>query len=173
MKIVQIKILTRRAKKSNDRTMTKPSEKKTVQDGTKQTETKARRLREREILFCQGKILGQTDHEAYLNAGYRAKNKATAVVLAQRLLRKGYIQEQLDVLRAEAAERYKLTPNHILEQVGAILTADATDRITWGSKLKAAELGAKILRMVEGDNTPREPITITIIYEDKLAKKKP
>jgi hypothetical protein len=33
----------------------------------------------------------------------------------------------------------------------------------------AKQLGAKLLRMTEEDSTPKGPITITIVYEDKRA----
>jgi phage terminase small subunit len=45
-------------------------------------------------------------------------------------------------------------------------------KFTLHNKLKAAELGARLLKMLEDDdNTPKGPIQITIVYEDKLAGK--
>jgi phage terminase small subunit len=44
-----------------------------------------------------------------------------------------------------------------------------TTKVTLHGKLKALELGAKLLRMTEEDDTPKGPITITIVYEDKRA----
>jgi phage terminase small subunit len=128
------------------------------------------------------------------------------------LLKNDKIQERLNVLRAEAAERNKLAANNIFMQTGAILNADIGNYLTWGpaglvlkpsseltdeqraavesvtdtrnalgagsvkftlhNKLKAAELGARLLKMLEDDdNTPKGPIQITIVYEDKLAGK--
>jgi hypothetical protein len=63
---------------------------------------------------------------------YRALNKATASALTNRLLRNDKIQERLDVLRAEAAERYKLTPDNIFMRTGSILNADMRNYMTWG-----------------------------------------
>ena len=189
--------------------MTKPSEKKAAKDSTKQTETKQHRLREREELFCQGLTQGKTQYEAYLNAGYKANNRATASALANRLLKNVKIQERLDILRAEAAERYALTPDNVLKQVGAVLNADMRNYVTWGplgliltpsselteeqlaavesisetrtltggttkftlhSKLKAAELGAKILKMVSDKPELPGEVILRIVYDKAKPK---
>jgi len=77
-------------------------------------------------------VQGRTDADSYLSAGYQAKNKASANTLAQRLLRKVHIQERLGVIRAEAAERHKVTPDNIFMRTGSILNADMRNYMTWG-----------------------------------------
>jgi len=197
---------------SQCRVMTKQSKKKTKQNFPEQKDVNESHLRDREELFCQALIQGKNQSQAYLNAGYKAANRATASALANRLLKNDKIQERLNVLRAEAAERNKLAANNIFMQTGAILNADIGNYLTWGpaglvlkpsseltdeqraavesvtdtrnalgagsvkftlhNKLKAAELGARLLKMLEDDdNTPKGPIQITIVYEDKLAGK--
>jgi len=72
-----------------------------------------RQLRDRERRFCQEIVLGKTHYEAYLNAGYKANNKVTASNLASRLLKNDRIQNAAGRSEAEAAERYKVTPDNI------------------------------------------------------------
>ena len=190
---------------SQCRVMTKQSKKKTKQNFPEQKDVNERQLRDREELFCQGKVQGRTDADSYLSAGYQAQNKASANTLAQRLLRKVHIQERLGVLRAEAAERYKVTPDNIIKQTGAILNSDIQNYMTWGpdgvmlkpeselteeqtiaiesvsdtrnalgagtvkvtlhNKLKAAELGARLLKMVSDKPDPLEEVKLRIVYD--------
>ena len=112
--------------------MTKKIQKQTNQNFPQQKDVNESHLRDREELFCQGKVQGKTVADSYLSAGYHAKNKASANTLAQRLLRKVHIQERLGVLRAEAAERYKVTPDNIFMRTGAILNSDMGNYMTWG-----------------------------------------
>jgi phage terminase small subunit len=112
--------------------MTKTDEKKTKQNFPEQKDVLERQLRDREELFIQALVQGQTQTDAYLSAGYKAKNKGSAGTLSGRLLKKVEIQKRLDALRAEAAERYKLTPNNVLMQTGAILNSDMGDYMDWG-----------------------------------------
>ena len=117
---------------SQCRVMTKQSKKKTKQNFPEQKDVNERQLRDREERFCQEIVLGKTHYEAYLNAGYKANNKVTASNLASRLLKNDRIQTRLAVLRAEAAERYKVTPDNIFMRTGAILNADMSNYMTWG-----------------------------------------
>jgi phage terminase small subunit len=117
---------------SQERVMTKKIQKQTNQNFPQQKDVNESHLRDREELFCQGKVQGKTVADSYLSAGYHAKNKASANTLAQRLLRKVHIQERLGVLRAEAAERYKVTPDNIFMRTGSILNADMRNYMTWG-----------------------------------------
>jgi phage terminase small subunit len=117
---------------SQERVMTKKIQKQTNQNFPQQKDVNESHLRDREELFCQGKVQGKTVADSYLSAGYHAKNKASANTLAQRLLRKVHIQERLGVLRAEAAERYKVTPDNIFMRTGAILNSDMGNYMTWG-----------------------------------------
>jgi len=117
---------------SQGRIMTKQIQKKTGKNSPRQKDAQAQQLSDRIEKFCQGLVLGRTNCDAYLSAGYKAKNNATASTLAGRLLKKVEIQERLEVLRAEAAERYKLIPNNVLMQTGAILNADMRNYMTWG-----------------------------------------
>ena len=112
--------------------MTKTKQKQTKKSNPQQKDALECRLRDREELFCQGKVQGRTDADSYLSAGYQAKNKASANTLAQRLLRKVHIQERLGVIRAEAAERHKVTPDNIFMRTGAILNSDMGNYMTWG-----------------------------------------
>jgi hypothetical protein len=48
-------------------------------------------------------------------------------------------------------------------------SGSGTTKVTLHSKTRAMELGAKLLGMTEEDNTPKAPITITVVYEDKRA----
>jgi phage terminase small subunit len=190
---------------SQERVMTKTDQKKTKQNFPEQKDALALQLRDREELFCQGKVQGKTDADSYLSAGYHAKNKASANTLAQRLLRKVYIQERLGVLRAETAERNKLAADDIFMQTGAILNADIGNYLTWGpmglmlkpsseltdeqraavesvtdtrnalgagtvkftlhNKLKAAELGARLLKMISDKPDPLGEVTLRIVYD--------
>jgi len=112
--------------------MTNPHQKKAKQ---KQEETKDaldRPLRDREEQFCRQIVLGKTNGDSYLNAGYKAKNKVTASNLASRLLKNERIIKRIAALRLEAAEKYKLTPNNVMFQTGAILNADIRNYVTWG-----------------------------------------
>ncbi len=185
--------------------MTKTKQKQTKKSNPQQKDILERQLRDREELFCQGKVQGRTDADSYLSAGYQAQNKASANTLAQRLLRKVHIQERLGVLRAEAAERYKVTPDNIIKQTGAILNSDIQNYMTWGpdgvmlkpeselteeqtiaiesvsdtrnalgagtvkvtlhNKLKAAELGARLLKMVSDKPDPLEEVKLRIVYD--------
>ena len=117
---------------SQERIMTKPQQKTTKQSKPRQKDAQAHQLRDRIERFCEELVLGRTNCDAYLNAGYKAKNRVTASNLASRLLKNDRIQERLVILRAEAAERYKLTPNNILMQTGAILNSDMGDYMDWG-----------------------------------------
>jgi phage terminase small subunit len=112
--------------------MTKTKQKQTKKSNPQQKDALECRLRDREELFCQGNVQGRTDADSYLSAGYQAKNKASANTLAQRLLRKVHIQERLGVIRAEAAERHKVTPDNIFMRTGSILNADMRNYMTWG-----------------------------------------
>jgi phage terminase small subunit len=112
--------------------MTKQIQKQTGKNKPEQKDVNERQLRDREERFCQEIVLGKTHYEAYLNAGYKANNKVTASNLASRLLKNDRIQTRLAVLRAEAAERYKVTPDNIFMRTGAILNADMSNYMTWG-----------------------------------------
>jgi hypothetical protein len=114
--------------------MTKTKQKKTKQNSPEQKDALAVRLRDREELFCQGLVQGQTNCAAYLSAGYKAQNNRVASTLAGRLLMKVDIQDRLEVLRTEAAERYSLTPNNLLMQTGAILNSDMGNYMEWGPR---------------------------------------
>jgi phage terminase small subunit len=117
---------------SQERVMTKTDEKKTKRNFPEQKDVQDARLSDRERLFCEGLVQGKTNYEAYLSAGYKAKNKGSANTLAGRLLQKVDIQKSLGVMRTEAAERYRLTPNKVLFQTGAILNSDMGDYMDWG-----------------------------------------
>jgi len=117
---------------SQERIMTKPQQKTTKQSKPRQKDAQAHQLRDRIERFCEELVLGRTNCDAYLSAGYHAKTKASASTLAGRLLRKVHIQERLAVLRAEAAERYKVTPDNIFMRTGAILNADMRNYMDWG-----------------------------------------
>jgi phage terminase small subunit len=112
--------------------MTKQIQKQTGKNKPEQKDVNERQLRDREERFCQEIVLGKTHYEAYLNAGYKANNKVTASNLASRLLKNDRIQTRLAVLRAEAAERYKVTPDNIFMRTGAILNAYMSNYMTWG-----------------------------------------
>ena len=112
--------------------MTKQIQKQTGKNKPEQKDVNERQLRDREERFCQEIVLGKTHYEAYLNAGYKANNKVTASNLASRLLKNDRIQARLAVLRAEAAERYKVTPDNIFMRTGSILNADMRNYMTWG-----------------------------------------
>jgi phage terminase small subunit len=112
--------------------MTNPHQKKAKQKQEEKKDALDRPLRDREEQFCRQIVLGKTQADAYINAQYKAKNKASANTLAQRLLRKVYIQSRIAALRVESAERYKLTPNNIMFQTGAILNADMRNYVMWG-----------------------------------------
>ena len=112
--------------------MTKQIQKQTGKNKPEQKDVNERQLRDREERFCQEIVLGKTHYEAYLNAGYKANNKVTASNLASRLLKNDRIQTRLAVLRAEAAERYKVTPDNIFMRTGAILNSDMGNYMTWG-----------------------------------------
>jgi phage terminase small subunit len=189
--------------------MTKQIQKQTGKNKPEQKDVNERQLRDREERFCQEIVLGKTHYEAYLNAGYKANNKVTASNLASRLLKNDRIQTRLAVLRAEAAERYKVTPDNIFMRTGAILNADMSNYMTWGpngvtlkpsseltpeqsaaveevtetvtkgggtvkiklhSKMKAIELGAKILKMVSDKPDPLGEVTLKIIYDKPKRK---
>lgn len=67
--------------------MTNPHQKKAKQKQEETKDTLDRPLRDREEQFCRQIVLGKTNGDAYLNAGYKAKNKVTASNLASRLLK--------------------------------------------------------------------------------------
>jgi phage terminase small subunit len=177
----------------------------TKKSNPQQKDALALQLRDRGERFCQEMVQGKSQSEAYLTAGYKANNKVTASNLASRLLKNDRIQERLAVLRAEAAERYKLAADDIFMQTGAILNADIGNYLTWGpaglvlkpsseltdeqraavesvtdtrnalgagtvkltlhSKLKAAELGARLLKMVSDKPDPLEEVKLRIVYD--------
>ena len=117
---------------SQERVMTKKIQKQTNQNFPQQKDVNESHLRDREELFCQALLQGKNQSEAYLTAGYKANNKVTASNLASRLLKNDRIQTRLAVLRAEAAERYKVTPDNIFMRTGAILNSDMGNYMTWG-----------------------------------------
>lgn len=112
--------------------MTNPHQKKAKQKQGENKDALDRQLRDREERFCRQIVLGKTNGDSYLNAGYKAKNKVTASNLASRLLKNERIIKRIATLRIEAAEKYKLTPNNIMFQTGAILNADIRNYTTWG-----------------------------------------
>ena len=196
------------SEKSNSIIMTEQTKKDTED---KQLKTAGEHLSAREENFCQEVVQGKSITEAYLNAGYKAKNRASASSMASRLFKLVKIKKRIGVITEEVAEYYRLTPSNVIKQTGAILNANVSHYLTWGpaglmlrpeseltedqlaavesitetrtaagggtikftlhNKLKAAELGARLLKMLDEDDTPKGPIQITVVYEDKLAGK--
>ena len=124
------RIMEKNGYSSQGRIMTKPQQKKTKQNKPRQKDAQAQQLSDRIERFCEELVLGRTNCDAYLSAGYKAKNRVTASNLASRLLKNDRIQARLVVLRAEAAERYKVTPDNIFMRTGSILNADMRNYMT-------------------------------------------
>jgi len=167
-------------------------------------ESPERPLTDREESFCRNTVNGQTKIGAYVSAGYKNNNRKTAYQSACRLYKKAKIQERLEVLRSEIAEKYNLTESNIYKQCASILNADARNYTKWGpngvtlidsdslteaqalaveevsesitkeggtvkfklhSKVRALELGAKILKMVSDKAEPPGDITFHVVFD--------
>jgi len=81
----------------------------------------------RQERFCQEYMLDLNATQAYMRAGYKAKNANVAGVLAHRLLRDAKVDARLKYLEDERARLVGLTGETILRGLYEIATVDLAD----------------------------------------------
>lgn len=74
------------------------------------------KLTPKQDLFCQEYIIDHNGVEAYLRAGYKAKNKNVAAVQANRMLSKPNIAKKINDLKEKREEKLKISAEWVLNE---------------------------------------------------------
>ena len=77
-------------------------------------------------LFVKEYLKDLNATQAYIRAGYKAKDEKSAAVLANRLLRKVKIQEKIQKAMAEREKRTEITQDRVLREIANLAFTDRT-----------------------------------------------
>lgn len=77
-------------------------------------------------LFVKEYLKDLNATQAYIRAGYKAKDEKSAAVLANRLLRKVKIQEKIQVAMKEREKRTEITQDRVLREIANLAFTDRT-----------------------------------------------
>lgn len=75
------------------------------------------KLNEQQERFCQLIVEGRSGNEAYVEAGYKVSNDATARANASRLLTNASICERIAELRAHIAAKFEITTDFLATEL--------------------------------------------------------
>jgi len=89
-------------------------------------------LTEKQRRFCEGYLISFNATEAYIKAGYRAKNENVAAASASDLLRNPKIQVSIQSLRSERSQRVEADADAVLREISQIAFSNITDVIDFG-----------------------------------------
>lgn len=99
-------------------------------------------LRGKQQRFVDEYLIDRNGAQAYLRAGYKAKNEGVAAVMASRLLRNDNVKKAIEAGEAELAERNKITQDKVLKRLWEMAQADPNElqrfirvncRYCWGT----------------------------------------
>lgn len=94
-------------------------------------------LTPKQVRFCHEYMLSGNIGSAAIQAGYHI---ASAHVSGSNLLRKPWVKEYMDQMRAEQREKNRPTLERILNELSLLAFADMTDYVTWGNNLRELKL---------------------------------
>ncbi|KYM44619.1 terminase small subunit [Fusobacterium necrophorum] len=77
-------------------------------------------------LFVKEYLKDLNATQAYIRAGYKAKDEKSAAVLANRLLRKVKIQEKIQAAMKEREKRTEITQDRVLREIANLAFTDRT-----------------------------------------------
>ncbi len=104
-----------------------------------------KKLSIRDRKFVRNKVLGMTNAQAYVEAGFKATTKEIANVHGSIKHRKPHIQDAID----EALTKHGLSPEWAVEQLGKVAEQDA--------EIGAKRLAAKDILELHGWNKSERP----------------
>ena len=84
-------------------------------------ENSKRKLTNKQELFCREYIIDFNATQAYIRAGYKAKNENTAGVQANKLLRNTKIVKYIEELKRKREEKLDINAQYVLEQAVEVL----------------------------------------------------
>lgn len=77
-------------------------------------------------LFVKEYLKDLNGTQAYIRAGYKAKDENSAAVMANRLLRNVKIQEKIQAAMAEREKRTEITQDRVLKEIANLAFTDRT-----------------------------------------------
>lgn len=119
-------------------------------------------LTDKEDAFCNEYIRDLNGTKAAIRAGY-SENSARQI--ASENLSKPYIQARISVLKAERAERNKITSEDIVAKLWDIVGADLTDVISADGQL-LKDIPVEYRTLIQGIKNGRDGIEVK--FMDKL-----
>lgn len=99
------------------------------------------KLNEQQERFCRAIVEGKTGNEAYVEAGYKVSNDATARANASRLLTNASVCERIAELRKPMAAQTSVTLAWLIQQAQEVLVAAKADASHAASIAAIKELG--------------------------------
>jgi phage terminase small subunit len=95
-------------------------------------------LKDKQLAFCREYIVDLNQTQAAIRAGYSEK---TAGATASRLLKNVKVQEEINHLKAERAERTGITADQVVRQLEKIAFMDIKRVMNWETKYINTEIG--------------------------------
>lgn len=80
--------------------------------------------------FVDEYLIDRNGAQAYIRAGYKAKNEEVAAVMASRLLRNDKVKKAIEAGEAELAERTKITQDMVMNELAKIGFSNMLDYVT-------------------------------------------
>jgi phage terminase small subunit len=123
--------------------------------------------------FCEEYLIDLNATQAYLRAGYKAKDENTAYAAASRLLRNVKVKAVIDKLMAAREERTETKQDDVLKELSTIAFSKITDFLS----IKEMEVIVGYEKDVDGDYDYTKPIkqkmkVVDVMETSKMDKRK-
>jgi phage terminase small subunit len=126
------------------------------------------KLNEQQERFCRAIVEGMSGNEAYVEAGYKVSNDATARANASRLLSNANICERIAELRKPLAAQTSVTLAWLIQQAQEVLIAAKADASHAASIAAIKELGILSGERIEQSIRTNRNITVDEYSDEDL-----
>lgn len=126
------------------------------------------KLNEQQERFCRAIVEGMSGNEAYVEAGYKVSNDATARANASRLLSNANICERIAELRKPIAAQTSVTLAWLIQQAQEVLVAAKADASHAASIAAIKELGILSGERIEQSIRTNRNITVDEYSDEDL-----
>ena len=89
--------------------------------------------------FCQSIVMGMSQKDSYIKAGYKARDNS-AEAHSARLVRNGKVSKRIDEIQEKTAKKFEITKDKLLAELAKDATAKIKDKVRRAEKHKAIEI---------------------------------
>lgn len=88
-------------------------------------------LNDRQLAFCEGILRGESQSEAYRNAGFKATTRGSISVNASQLMKVAKVREYLEMRRQQLREKTDVTSQRVIQEIARVGFSDIRDFAKW------------------------------------------